>query len=86
MHTQDVTAGAKSGKADRAQREPMLGVKDIARRLLVDVRTVHRMKDDGRLPQPIKLGRMVRWCADEFEAWIAAGCPRSRNASRKERE
>ena len=29
----------------------------------------------GKTPQPIRIGRSLRWRASELNAWIAAGCP-----------
>jgi predicted DNA-binding transcriptional regulator AlpA len=29
----------------------------------------------GKIPQPIRIGRSLRWRASELQAWIAAGCP-----------
>jgi predicted DNA-binding transcriptional regulator AlpA len=29
----------------------------------------------GRLPQPLRIGRSVRWRKREIEAWIEHGCP-----------
>jgi predicted DNA-binding transcriptional regulator AlpA len=37
--------------------------------------TVHRLRATGRLPEPIRLGRLVRWRVAELRAWAAAGCP-----------
>lgn len=33
------------------------------------------LKSGGRLPDPVHLGRAVRWGRDELRAWVAAGCP-----------
>ena len=29
----------------------------------------------GRVPRPIRLGRCVRWRAEDLENWLAAGAP-----------
>lgn len=42
---------------------------DIAVRLQVSVRTVYRLED---FPAPIRLGRLVRWRAEDVEAWVTA--------------
>jgi excisionase family DNA binding protein len=38
-------------------------------------RTTYRLADAGRMPAPIRVGRMTRWRRAELEAWIARGCP-----------
>ena len=54
--------------------------------LLVDAKTAARLcglgktawyalHAAGRIPMPIRLGRAVRWNADELRGWTAAGCP-----------
>jgi predicted DNA-binding transcriptional regulator AlpA len=41
--------------------------------------TWHRLRAAGRVgPQPVRLGRAVRYRRSEVEAWAAAGCPDSR--------
>lgn len=38
-----------------------------------------RLRAAGRIgPQSVKLGRSIRWDAEEVEAWIKAKCPPSR--------
>lgn len=48
---------------------------DVARKLGVSRSFVHKMRSQGKLPEPVRLGRCLRWRADEIAAWIAAGCP-----------
>lgn len=36
---------------------------------------VHKLNSAGKLPAPVRLGRCLRWRADEIAAWVAAGCP-----------
>ena len=49
---------------------------DLARELQVSLRTVRRMDLEGHIPQPVHVGRAVRWRRDELAAWLRAGCPR----------
>ena len=40
--------------------------------------TFHRLRAAGKIgPQPVRLGRAVRYRRDEVLRWIAAGCPDS---------
>ena len=29
----------------------------------------------GKIPKPLKLGRLTLWRRDELARWVAAGCP-----------
>lgn len=48
---------------------------EVAMLLNVSRRHVAALHATDRLPQPIRLGRAVRWRADELRAWLAAGAP-----------
>lgn len=48
---------------------------DLARLLGLSERTVWRLDSAGNLPQPIRLGRSVRWRVVEIQAWLEQGCP-----------
>lgn len=47
----------------------------LAQGLGVSVRHIRRLNAAGKLPRPVRLGRLVRWAADEIRDWLAAGCP-----------
>lgn len=53
----------------------LLNVKDVARLLCVSVRQVWRLRSAGSLPEPVKVGKSVRWSADIVGVWIDMGCP-----------
>jgi predicted DNA-binding transcriptional regulator AlpA len=42
----------------------------------VAVRTWRAWDAAGRIPQPVRIGRLTLWRVDELREWIAAGCPR----------
>jgi excisionase family DNA binding protein len=47
-----------------------------AEKLSVGIATWERMIAAGKTPAPIRLGsRLVRFDAEELDAWISAGCP-----------
>jgi len=48
---------------------------DVATILDVSERHVWSLHASGRLPRPVRLGRAVRWSADELRDWLAAGAP-----------
>jgi len=39
------------------------------------VRTWRIWDSTGKIPQPIRIGRVTFWRYDELRAWVAAGCP-----------
>ncbi len=60
----------------------LLDVGAVAAMLLCSVRHVYRLSDEGRMPQPVKLGSLVRWPRRAVEQWIAEGCPSCRKGGR----
>ncbi len=59
-----------------APDEPwLITVSELAEKLQLSERSIHGKRVSGELPAPIKLGRAVRWRADEIKAWLAAGAP-----------
>lgn len=60
---------------DIAMLPPLLDVRAVAALLSCSTRHVYRLTDAGRMPQPVKLGTLVRWHRQSVEAWIAEGCP-----------
>jgi len=60
----------------------LLGVNAVARLLDCSVRHIHRLRDGGKMPQPVRLGSLVKWRRTEIEQWVASGCPSCRRSSR----
>ena len=52
---------------------PMWTVKDVAELLKVSQRHVWRLRSAGKLPQPIRIGRAVRWPRQSIAAFIEKG-------------
>ncbi len=48
---------------------------DVAKALQISERHLWTLHSSGRLPQPMRFGRAVRWSADELRKWLAAGAP-----------
>ena len=67
------------GRAVMAANEPppfTMTDAEIARELRLSAKTIRRMNDDGRLPQPVVVGaRSLRWVRQTIVEWLAAGCP-----------
>jgi hypothetical protein len=47
----------------------------LALMLLVSPRTIRRMDDSGKLPEPLMLLGCKRWYVEEIHAWLRAGAP-----------
>lgn len=61
--------------ADRSLEADLIRAQELASLLNVSVRTVWRLQSGGSIPQPIRLGGVVRWRLDEVRDWISRGCP-----------
>lgn len=53
----------------------MITARQLAVILRVSKRQVWRMLSARRVPQPIRIGNVVRWRMAEIEQWVADGCP-----------
>ena len=51
----------------------LFSVADLARVLGISRRTIWRLLEQGKLPQPSRLGTRPRWPTDEIRDWIKAG-------------
>ena len=76
--TNAVKGRTGSEKAAGEQQAALLDVNDVACTLNCSPRSVYRLSDAGRMPQPVKLGALVRWSRDAVERWIREGCPNCR--------
>ncbi|MEI8194814.1 MAG: helix-turn-helix domain-containing protein [Phycisphaerae bacterium] len=53
----------------------MIDARTVAKLLDVSTRTLYRLCDVGAMPKPTKIGKVVRWRAEEIKAWVNADCP-----------
>ena len=53
----------------------LMDVKQAGQFLRLSPRAVHRLRDTGKMPVPLKLGGVVRWRKPELNAWIADAAP-----------
>ena len=71
--------GQSNAKPTVAANEPppfTMTDAEIARELRLSAKTIRRMNDDGKLPQPVTVGaRSLRWVRQTIVEWLAAGCP-----------
>ena len=66
----------KKPKAKPATNEDRRLLKDaeVAEKLGVSKRHIHRMRDAGTIPPPLKLGAATRWDSVIIDRWIDDGC------------
>lgn len=48
----------------------LMTVHDVARRLSVGDKTLRRWRSEGRLPKALEVGGVLRWRAEDIDAWI----------------
>lgn len=51
----------------------LLSANDLVRLFQVDRKTIRRWRDEGRLPEPVQIGGVVRWHAGVLDAWLRGG-------------
>ena len=50
---------------------PLFTIRDVAGVLNVSTRGLRKLVADGRFPQPIRVGRLLRWPEATVQEWIA---------------
>lgn len=70
--TSNATGGRTAG-LDRAPAE-LLDVRAVAALLNCSTRHVIRLADGRQMPQPVRLGNLVRWSRSAVLDWIGGGC------------
>lgn len=68
---------ADSGTIDRFAAvgvERLIDVKVVAARLDLSERMVWKLLGSGRLPQPVRIGRSVKWKTSSIDRFLACGC------------
>ena len=53
----------------------LLPIEDAGLLLGMSARALRRADQCGKVPSPVRIGRNVRWRAEELVAWCNAGCP-----------
>lgn len=60
-----------------ANESPLLTIAELAKLLDVSQTQVARMRNNGLIPEPVKINRqVVRWRRADIDNWINEGCPR----------
>lgn len=53
----------------------LLSAKELAKRLSLSKRQIHRLNSCHRLPAPIRIGGSIRWAESTIAEWLKAGAP-----------
>ncbi len=61
----------------------LLTVRDVARALKVSPRQIWKLLASGRVPEPVRLSRSVRWRRADIDEWIRLGCPDRKSFDRQ---
>jgi len=75
VNTGDSTPPTASRQSQNTLPPALLCAKKAAAMLGVSRQTILRMNDTGRLPAPVRIGRLVRWGHAELSVWVEHGCP-----------
>lgn len=51
-------------------RTPLLTTHEVAQRLAISRRTLENYRNAGVGPSFIRIGRLVRYCADDIDRWL----------------
>lgn len=71
-------AAGKPGDTRSPVRPELIDFDAFAAICSVSTRTARRLVDAGKAPQPLRLGKCVRFSRAAVERWLADGCPRVR--------
>lgn len=82
-HGRACSGGGCHASAEAASASLLLDVGDVARLLSCSERHVYRLSQSRRMPEPVKLGALIRWKRADVETWLAAGCPDAPNMRRQ---
>lgn len=55
--------------------ESLLTVEELAEMLNISRPSVYRRLKEGRIPQPLRFGRSVRWNQWQIQEWLDDGAP-----------
>ncbi len=63
-------------KGETANRAPLLlGATETADLLSISRTSFYRLRSQGLLPLPVRLGRRCLWRVEEVQHWVKEGCP-----------
>jgi len=69
------TKAKKKLAAPEAPVHRVISLVELANHFQLTSRGILKMVDAGNFPEPIRVGRRLRWRVDLLNQWIEAGCP-----------
>lgn len=63
-------------------REPLIRSAEVASRLGISQRSLHRLVASGGFPAPLRIGRSVRWQPSQVDAFIENAAQSARQTPR----
>ena len=63
----------------------LVSTKEMVKLLNVSPRTLWRITNIKAIPQPVRIGTLMRWRLDEILAWLEADCPPDEQWQRMDR-
>ena len=78
----DMGVSAMKDFAERIAERTHIDADECAYRKGISKRHWNRLVDRGAAPQPIRLGRLVRWSLTTLEEWERGGCKPIRQIGR----
>ena len=63
----------------RSNTPTLINANELAKILGISQRTIWRLIASGKLIQPIRIGKNVRWRLDQVNQWIENDCPTAKD-------
>ncbi len=54
---------------------PLLDAREAARLCRISLPMLYKLNAEGKMPPPIRIGKLMRWRRKEVVVWIEQGCP-----------
>jgi excisionase family DNA binding protein len=75
MSASTEAAAPRSSERRSSDAPALLDLREVAQLLHCSRRHVQRLAERRCMPNPVRLGTLVRWRRADIDYWIAAGCP-----------
>ncbi len=60
---------------NREDDSALVDAREAARLCRISPPMLYKLNADGKMPPPIRLGKLMRWRRKEIVEWIEKGCP-----------
>jgi excisionase family DNA binding protein len=64
------------GKQPATEKRLLVDSREAAKMLSVSTRTLWSLYNSGAMPNPIRIGRAIRFSYDALREWVDSGCPK----------